>query len=82
MLIQKGGSGGFKDVYRVLKEDKELCSEQTEDIAKKCDILREYANGRHSSYYNGKATLSTKNLLTVFELADGDQTMHFRQMCF
>lgn len=47
-----------------------LRTEETNDIANKLAyILKEYADGRYSSYYNGKATLSINNLLTVFELS-------------
>jgi conjugal transfer ATP-binding protein TraC len=70
VLIQKGNKGGFKDVYVALKENRELRTEQTEDMAEKLAyILREYADGRYSSYYNGKATLSINNLLAIFELS-------------
>lgn len=70
VLHEKKHQGGFKDVYEVLKRNQNLRTSQTIDIAESLAyVLREYASGRYSSYYNGKATLSINNLLTVFELS-------------
>lgn len=70
VLEEKTDSAGIKDVRDTLLNNKFLRTEQTADIADKLAyILREYADGRYSSYYNGRASLSINNLLTVFELS-------------
>lgn len=70
VLQEKGSQGGFKDVYETLIKSKNLRTDQTKDIAESLAyVLKEYASGRYSSYYNGKATLSIENLLTIFELS-------------
>jgi conjugal transfer ATP-binding protein TraC len=61
---------GIREVRDALLTSAELRTEQTKDIADKLSfMLKEYADGRYSCYYNGRATLSLKNLLTVFELS-------------
>jgi conjugal transfer ATP-binding protein TraC len=70
VLEEKGNLAGIKDVRDVLLHNAVLRTEETNDIANKLAyILKEYADGRYCSYYNGKATLSISNLLTVFELS-------------
>jgi conjugal transfer ATP-binding protein TraC len=70
VLEDKGNKGGFKDIYLVLKNDLRLRTSQTESIADKLAyVLKDYGDGRYAPYYNGKATLSIDNLLTVFELS-------------
>lgn len=70
VLSEKGSKGGFKDVYRVLSSSVKLRTPQTKNIAESLAyVVREYADGRYSSYYNGLATLSIENLLTIFELS-------------
>lgn len=70
VLKEKKDKGGFKDIYTVLKKDSVLRTDQTKDIADGLAyVLKEYASGRYSHLYNGVATLSINNLLTVFELS-------------
>ncbi len=79
VLREKGQMGGVKDVYEVLKQgisnsntDRNCTvrTDQTKDIADSLAyVLQEYAIGRYAEYYNGKATLSVNNLLTIFELS-------------
>lgn len=70
VLREKGQKGGVKDVYEVLRCNKDLRTDQTKDIADSLAyVLQEYSIGRYASVYNGKATLSVSNLLTIFELS-------------
>jgi len=70
VLQEKGSTGGFRDIYLLLKDDSRLRTTQTKDIADQLAyVLEDYANSRYAPYYNGKATLSIDNLLTVFELS-------------
>jgi conjugal transfer ATP-binding protein TraC len=79
VLREKGQSGGIKDVYEVLKKgtshthqniDCVIRTDETKVIADSLAyVLQEYAVGRYAEYYNGKATLSVNNLLTIFELS-------------
>jgi conjugal transfer ATP-binding protein TraC len=70
VLREKGQSGGVTDVYEILKDNKDIRTVQTKDIADSLAyVLQEYAIGRYAEYYNGKATLSVNNLLTIFELS-------------
>jgi conjugal transfer ATP-binding protein TraC len=70
VLQEKKGKGNFKDVYQVLQERSVIRTSETEHIAASLAyVLREYAIGRYASYYNGQATLSIDNMLTIFELS-------------
>lgn len=70
VLREKGHNGGIRDVYEVLKSSQQVRTEQTKEIADSLAyVLEEYAVGRYAEYYNGKATLSVNNLLTIFELS-------------
>lgn len=70
VLEQKGASGGISDVREELLKNKIIRDAQTKDIADKIAfILREYATGRYSSYYNGQANLTVEKFLTIFELS-------------
>ncbi|MEQ9115673.1 MAG: TraC family protein [Rickettsiales bacterium] len=70
VLSEKGSKGGVKDVYEVLSTSTKLRTPQTKDIADSLAyVLREYAEGRYSDYYNNQANLSIENLLTIFELS-------------
>lgn len=70
VLTEKGSKGGFKDVYEVLSNSSKLRTPQTKNIADSLAyVLREYAEGRYSDYYNNQANLSIENLLTIFELS-------------
>jgi conjugal transfer ATP-binding protein TraC len=70
VLEKYGNKAGFKEIKQELETNPELRHAQTAEIADKIAfVLKEYATGRYSSYFNGKATLSINNTLTVFELS-------------
>lgn len=71
VMAKKGRHGGFADIRDELINNKHIRGNQTKEIADKLEyILRSYSNGRYAGFFNGKATIDIRNMLTVFELSD------------
>ena len=71
VMKKKGSSAGFKDIQEELQNNPLLRSIQVIDIADRIAfVLESYSTGRYAKYFNGKATLDIKNVLTVFEFSD------------
>jgi conjugal transfer ATP-binding protein TraC len=67
----KGSNGGFADIRNQLLNNPNLRTKQTEDIADKIAfVLMSYSDGREKNYFNGEATISITNYLSVFEFSD------------
>ena len=70
VMKKKGEEGGFKDIWIELKENPKCSFKSDPDITNRLiDVLKDYAIGDESCYFNSKSSLSIESMLTVFEFS-------------